>query len=79
MTFLPQFASPGDPHASGKLLVLGAIFLVIANLVCIPMVMGAGRFSSAIRSNPRISRSIDWVFASVFTGFAVHIMFSRAR
>jgi threonine/homoserine/homoserine lactone efflux protein len=79
MTFLPQFVSPGDPHAAGQLMVLGGVFIVIALVVCIPMVLAAERFSSALRANPRIARSIDWLFASVFTAFATHILFSRSR
>ncbi len=79
MTFLPQFVSAADPHAAGKLLVLGAVFITIATLVCVPMVLAAERFSQAMRGNPRIARTIDWLFAGVFTAFAAQILLSRAR
>ena len=79
MTFLPQFVSATDPHAAGKLMMLGVVFIAIATLVCVPMVLAAERFSQAMRGSPRIARLIDWLFAGVFTAFAVQILFSRAR
>jgi threonine/homoserine/homoserine lactone efflux protein len=79
MTFLPQFVSVGDPHAATKLMALGAVFILVATIVCVPMVLAAERFSSAMRSSPRMARSIDWLFAGVFTAFAAQILFSRAR
>ena len=79
MTFLPQFVSVTDPQAATKLIALGAIFIVISIIVCIPMVLAAERFSAAMRSSPRIARAIDWTFAGVFTAFAAQILLSRAR
>lgn len=79
MTFLPQFVSVDDPDAAAKLFVLGGVFIAIAILVCVPMVLAAERFSRAMRASPRIARAIDWLFASIFTAFAVQILFSRAR
>lgn len=79
MTFLPQFVQASDPNAAAKLLTLGAVFIVIASLVCVPMVLAAERFSQAMRRSPRIARGIDWLFASVFTAFAAQILFSRAK
>jgi threonine/homoserine/homoserine lactone efflux protein len=79
MTFLPQFVSVADPQAAAKLIALGAIFIAIATAVCVPMVLAAERFSSAMRSSPRVARTIDWLFAGVFTAFAAQILLSRAR
>jgi threonine/homoserine/homoserine lactone efflux protein len=79
MTLLPQFVSASDPQAQAKLIALGLIFIVVGFLVCMPMVLAADRFAAALRGNPRISRAIDWLFASVFTAFAAQILFSRAR
>ncbi len=79
MTFLPQFVSPQDPHAAAQLLVLGAFFIVVSNIVCIPMVLAAEGFSAAMRASPRVSRTIDWVFAGVFAAFAIQILVHRVQ
>ncbi len=79
MTFLPQFVSVTDPDAPMKLLTLGAIFIAINAIVCIPMVLAAERFSTAMRSSQRVARTIDWLFAGIFTAFAAQILLTRAR
>jgi threonine/homoserine/homoserine lactone efflux protein len=79
MTFLPQFVSPADPVAAGQLIVLGMLFIVISLPIVVGIILAAERVAGALRSNPRIARAIDWIFASVFTAFAAQILFSRAR
>jgi len=79
MTFLPQFVSPGDPDAAGQLIALGMLFIVISLPVVIGLVLAADRVAALLRGLPRIARAIDWLFASVFAGFAAQILFSRAR
>ncbi|MEM8650352.1 MAG: LysE family translocator, partial [Pseudomonadota bacterium] len=34
ITFLPQFVTPGDPNAAGKMIFLGLYFIVFAGLCC---------------------------------------------
>lgn len=75
MTFLPQFVSVDDPEAARKLIVLGLCFVLIATAICTPMVLAADRFSRAMRSSPRVARSIDWLFAGIFAAFAFQILF----
>ena len=58
---------------------MGAVFILVATIVCVPMVLAAEKFSSAMRSSPRVARTIDWLFAGVFTAFAAQILLSRAR
>jgi threonine/homoserine/homoserine lactone efflux protein len=41
VTFLPQFISPGDPHAAGKMLFLGLYFVVLNLPVCVPLILSA--------------------------------------
>jgi threonine/homoserine/homoserine lactone efflux protein len=79
MTFLPQFVQASDPQATGKLLTLGLMFVLIASLICVPMVLAAEQFAGAMRRSPRIARGIDWLFAGIFTAFAAQILLSRAR
>lgn len=79
MTFLPQFVSAGDPHVTGKLLVLGMTFIVVSLPVTVGVVLAADRLSAWLQRNPGIVRGIDYTFASVFSLFAVKILFTQAR
>jgi threonine/homoserine/homoserine lactone efflux protein len=79
MTFLPQFVRADDPQAALKLVMLGILFLLIALCITVPMILAADRVSQALRARPRIARAMDWLFASVFMAFAVHLLFGRSR
>ena len=79
VTFLPQFVSPADPNAMGKLIFLGLAFVAMALPICTGLILAANQVSSLMRRSPVVTRSIDWVFASVFAGFAVAILFERGR
>lgn len=79
VTFLPQFVSVSDPHASAKLLFLGFYVIVLAIPSCAALIMAADQVSALVRRSPRITRAIDWLFASVFAAFAVAILLERER
>ena len=79
VTFLPQFVSASDPHAPGKLLFLGVLSIVIAVPITTPMILAAGQFSDLMGRNARISRAIDWLFAGVFSAFAVRILLADSK
>lgn len=79
MTFLPQFVSAGDPHAPQKLLFLGLLFIPLSLPVTVPMVLAADRLSAMLRRRPRVMRAVDWLFAGVFSAFAVRILTAPAR
>lgn len=79
VTFLPQFVAADDPHAPGKLLFLGVFLIVVAIPVCAPMILAAGRFSALMRKSPRVTRMIDWLFAGVFSAFAVKILMAESK
>lgn len=79
VTFLPQFVSPADPHASGKLLFLGLFFLVISVPIITPMIFGAERISNFLRGSKRATRVFDWLFAGVMGGFALKLLATQAR
>ncbi|WP_274425989.1 LysE family translocator [Chelativorans sp. YIM 93263] len=79
MTFLPQFVSPGDPHASAKLLFLGLLFIPLALPVTTPMVLAADGFSKLLRKSPTVTRLLDYLFAGVFSAFAIKILTAQAR
>jgi threonine/homoserine/homoserine lactone efflux protein len=79
MTFLPQFVSAHDPHAPAKLFFLGTMFVVLSIPVNAPMVLAAERFSVSMKRNPRITRVVDYLFAGVFSAFALKILTAQAK
>ena len=79
MTFLPQFVSAGDPHATGKLLFLGLMFNVVSLPIVIPMIIAAERFAGLLKKSARVTRTIDYLFAGIFSAFAVKILITQAR
>ncbi|WP_315926302.1 LysE family translocator [Mesorhizobium sp. SP-1A] len=79
MTFLPQFVSAHDPHAPGKLFFLGMTFIVLSLPVTAPMVIAADRFAGLLRKNPKVTRVTDYLFAGVFSAFALKILTAQAR
>ncbi|MCB1453579.1 MAG: LysE family translocator [Rhizobiaceae bacterium] len=79
MTFLPQFVAANDPAAPGKLLVLGLLFIPLTLPVTIPMVLAADGFSQLLKKTPTVTRVLDYVFAGVFSAFAIKILTAQAR
>ena len=79
IAFLPPFITPGDPHASGKLFFLGLFFILIAIPMTIPMIIAADRFSATLKRNPKVIRRIDYLFAGIFSAFAVKILLTEAK
>ena len=74
VAFLPSFVSATDPDATGKLLFLGVLFAFVALPIMVPMVFVAEALTDTLRRNPKIARVMDYVFATVFAGFAVSIL-----
>jgi threonine/homoserine/homoserine lactone efflux protein len=79
MTFLPQFVSAHDPHAPGKLFFLGFLFIVLSLPITTPMVLAADGFASLLKKSPRVMRMTDYLFAGVFSAFALKILSVHAR
>jgi threonine/homoserine/homoserine lactone efflux protein len=79
VTFLPQFVDADDPHAAAKLLFLGIYFVVATFPLGVLMILGAERVVGALKSRPRVLRAIDWLFAGVFSAFAVRILTTQGR
>jgi len=79
MTFLPQFVSAHDPHAPGKLFFLGGMFIVFSIIVTAPMVLAAEKFAAAMNASPRVTRVVDYLFAGVFSAFALKILTAQAK
>lgn len=79
MTFLPQFVSVDDPHAAAKLFFLGALFVAVSLPVTLPMVIAADAFSGLLKKSPKVTRLIDYLFAGVFSAFALKILTAQAK
>ncbi|WP_192856751.1 LysE family translocator [Manganibacter manganicus] len=79
MTFLPQFVSVHDPHAPGKLFFLGMMFIALSIPITAPMVVAADGFAAMLRSSPRVTRILDYLFAGVFSAFALKILTAHAK
>ena len=78
LTFLPQFVSASDPHASGKLMFLGLYFIALSIPLCLILILVAERFAKSVRRSPRVTRTIDYLFATLMGAFAVRLLFARA-
>lgn len=79
MTFLPQFVSVNDPHVTGKLIFLGVLSILVALPVAILVVFGANGLADWLRRKPQVMRVVDYVFAAVFSVFAVKILLTQNR
>jgi threonine/homoserine/homoserine lactone efflux protein len=77
MTFLPQFVSASDPHAPGKLMFLGVMFIVVSMPVVVPIILAADKVAVFLKQSPRATRVIDYLFAGVFSAFAVKILLTQ--
>ena len=79
VTFLPQFISASDPHASAKLFVLGLGFIAITTAVNAIIILVAGRFVAAAKRNPGALRLFDYGFAALMSAFAARLVWAAAR
>jgi threonine/homoserine/homoserine lactone efflux protein len=43
------------------------------------MVFAAERFSAAMKGSPRVTRVVDYLFAGVFSAFALKILTAQAK
>jgi len=77
VTFLPQFVAADDPHAMQKLFFLGVVFVAIAVPICAAMIASASHLSRFLKRSPRVMRGIDWLFAGVFSAFALRLILSE--
>ncbi|MGB6120141.1 MAG: LysE family translocator [Mesorhizobium sp.] len=79
MTFLPQFVSATDPHAPAKLLFLGVFFIALSIPITAPMVIAADKFAGLLKKSPRVTRIVDYLFAGIFSAFALKILTAQAK
>lgn len=79
VSLLPQFVSPSDPHAAGKLLFLGLTCAMMCVPVCLPMILFAERIAGLLKRSPKVTRFVDWLFAGILGGFALRLLATQSR
>jgi threonine/homoserine/homoserine lactone efflux protein len=79
LTFLPQFVDAHDPHAAGKLLFLGIYFVVLSYPLAVLLILAAEHLLGSLKRRPRTLRAIDWLFAGVFSAFAIKVLATQSR
>lgn len=77
ITFLPQFVSTADTNATGKMIFLGFYFITLACICCSFMIYAVDKVADTLKRNPKVTRAIDYLFASVFSAFAIRILFTE--
>ena len=55
------------------------MFIVLSIPVTAPMVLAAEKFSAAMKASPRVTRVVDYLFAGVFSAFALKILTAQAK
>ena len=79
LTFLPQFVSAEDANVPGKLLFLGLTFAVVSIPASLPLIFFAERIAGWLKRSARATRGVDWLFAGVFSAFAVKLVLTGSR
>jgi threonine/homoserine/homoserine lactone efflux protein len=79
VTFLPQFVQSGDPDAPAKLVFLGLYYVAFSLPFAALMILGAERLITWLARHKAVLRGIDWLFAGVFSFFAVRILTMESR
>lgn len=79
VTFLPQFIDAGDAHASGKLMFLGILFLVIGITTNAFIILIAERVTGFMQSSPRAMRYFDYGMAGIMSAFALKLVLTQGR
>ena len=47
--------------------------------VVAPMVIAADKFAGLLKKSPRVTRIVDYLFAGVFSAFALKILTAQAK
>jgi threonine/homoserine/homoserine lactone efflux protein len=77
VTFLPQFVAAGDPHAAGKLVFFGVVFVAVSLPICLLMIVFAARLAHLLHRSPMVMRGVDYLFAGIFGAFALRLLMTQ--
>ena len=73
MAFLPQFVRPELGHTSAQIIFLGLLVNLMGVLVEVLFVLAAGRLTSFLRHNSRISAWLDRLMGSILVGLGLRL------
>ncbi|WP_176084856.1 LysE family translocator [Martelella sp. HB161492] len=79
MTFLPQFVVASDPYVTAKLIFFGVWFILTSLPITLGTTLAADQLSGWLKAHRRALRVIDYLFAGVFSAFAVKILMTRVH
>lgn len=73
LAFLPQFATPNETGIASQIIMLGAIFIVLAWLVFSLIAVLAARLAQWFRQTPGVQQRMNRITAVVFVALAVRL------
>lgn len=73
--FLPQFVPASTPHATARMLLLSAVFMVLTLLVFAAYGVCAGVLRERVLARPRLVERIQGLFAAAFAALGLRLAF----
>ncbi|MBI9039344.1 MAG: LysE family translocator [Bacteroidales bacterium] len=73
LAFLPQFVSANSKNPSLEMMFLGLIFMFQAIIIFSLISILAERLSEKLMKNPKISKTVNWIKASVFLLIGINL------
>lgn len=73
LAFLPQFATPNEKGIALQIIMLGAIFIVLAWFIFSLIAILAARLAQWFRQSPGVQQAMNRVTAVVFVALAVRL------
>lgn len=77
LAFLPQFTDPNYGAIAGQMVLLGAIFMLVAFVAFFAMATLASSFGDWLNRSPHAQRWMNKVSALVFLGLAIKLSLSE--
>ncbi|MGW7195114.1 LysE family translocator [Streptomyces chryseus] len=75
VAFLPQFVSPGEPHAPSRMVELSAVFMLLTFVVFALYGVFAAAMRRHVLSRPRVLTWMRRVFAGAFAALGARLAF----
>jgi len=73
LAFLPQFVSSNSKNPSLEMMFLGLIFMIQGVIIFSIISILAERLSEKLMKNPKISKTVNWIKASVFLLIGINL------
>ena len=73
LAFLPQFVSANSKNPSLEMMFLGFLFMIQAIIIFSLVSILAEKLSEKLMKNPKISKAVNWIKASVFLFIGINL------